>query len=306
MKVLALLSTFSLTIQILPAQTTVYTIQDAGTFPNGTAWNGDVFESGDVNARDAAGELAFHGYGGGATNSAYGFTTDNLAPSGSASLIDGGLSYSLAVGDTLQIQSLVGGFNVGAGTTSNPLNQILQIGLTTANSGSAFTMDSLFLSGFESSFSTGSSVDIGLGFRNESGAIGGSIGTATQTHSFAGVSNNTWLLGLSFTRNFDNSISWGLALDEVNAQAGTNLGDTIERFTGSGELAAGDHGLSSFDHLNVAFGYDIADRSQVAVSGASYDWDSNLPDARVILVPEPTAVALAFLSLFGLSLRRKR
>ena len=301
-----LLSTFTLTTQILPAITTVYTVQDAGTFPNGSAWNGAVFESGDVNARNAEGDLTFHGYGGGAADSAFGFTTNNVTPSGSASLIDGNLSYSLGVGDTLQIQSLVGGFNVGAGTTSNSLNQILQIGLTTANSGSAFTMDSLFLSGFESSFTTGSSVDVGLGFRNESGAIGGSIGTATQTHSFAGVSNNTWLLGLSFTRNFDDSISWGLALDEVNAQAGPNLGNTIERFTGSGELAAGDHGLSSFDNLNVALGYDIVDRSQIAVSGTSYDWDSALPDARFVLVPEPTAVAFAFLSLFGLSLRRKR
>ena len=293
-------------IHPLFAATSLYTVQDAGTFPSGPDWVGSSFESGDVDTRDG-GDLSFHGYGGSAVDFAYGFTNINASNSGSGSLIDGRESYSLAVGDTLQIQTLVGGFNVGPGGASNPLNQIVQIGLTTSTSGSAFVGDSLFLSGFEEASTTGMNVDLGLGFRNESGAIGDSIGTATQTHSFAATSNNFWLLGLSFTRNDDDSISWGLGIDEIDGlSTSTAFGDTIERFTGSGTLTAAEHGLSTFDDLNVAFGYDIVDRSVIAVTGVSYDFDDAVPDARLVLVPEPTTSGLMLFSLLGFVWHRRK
>ena len=292
----------------LNAQTFSYTAQNAGSDPefNTAPFSGAVFESGDVNARSEARNLGFHGFGGAANQFAYGFTTDSLAVSGSASLIDTRESYSLAVGDTLQIETLVGGLNVGGGSNQNALNQILQIGLTSASSGSAFTADSFFLSGYESSSSIASEVTFELGFRNESGLAGASIGQVSQTHTNVGFSNNFFIAGLSFTRNADNSITYGVALDEIDAfTSSSGFGDVSERFTSIGTISAADHGLSSFNDLNVAFGYDIVDRSMIAISGVSYDFDDSIT-TRFAAVPEPMTFGLLSLSTITFMLRRRR
>ena len=130
---------------------------------------------------------------------------------------------------------------------------------------SAFASDSLFFNGVEGASSFLSNLDVQFDVRNELGIVTGNedIGTANIGASFAGTSNNYWAVGLTLTRNADNSFSWGLALDEFSA-LGTGPYTYTEDLTSSGVLTPAQHGLDLSEATPIfypALGYDVNDRS---------------------------------------------
>ncbi len=184
------------------------------------------------------------------------------------------------------------------------VNEIAQIGITSASSGILGAVDSLYVAVLELSSETalGSSQTDYL-LKNDNAGIVSTLESNKQTYHFTPVNAITaaYHYQMTFTNKGSGLMDLSLDIDLWEHEGNSDYFVSVDPNFANYSVNNFTHGLNDLTNLSPALGIRVQDSANVSISGTTYD---SLTTTTV--VPEPNTAALAALSFFAFTLRRKK